>query len=429
MKSSTEKSSSCRAWALWGVASLFFGYEFLLRVSPTAMQPELRQAFLVGSGGLGFLSSLYYWAYTVLQLPVGVLMDRYGPRLLLTFAAGICGTGTFIFATTDSLLIAGIGRLLVGAGSAFALIGALKLVGEWFPESRYGFLTGLTIALGTIWATTGEALLSYQMEYLYWRTLLYILALIGGGIALLLWIVVRDAPEGRRHSSPHSSREKGEILSGIKAVVSNRQSWLIGAYGGLAYLPLACFAELWGVPYLMKSCACLRPQAVTMASMIFVGIALGAPFFGWVSDKIRRRKPVLYIGVGVPLLILLYLLMAPYKPLWIVWFLIFSVGFFSGGHITEFAIVREANPTKAAAVSAGFGNTIFMLIPTVSQWLMGCVLDYLNFGIDTTDESAFTFTSFKLSLLLIPALLFVAGFLLLFVKETYALRKEDRSDG
>ena len=126
-------------WIVCGLGALFYTYEYLLRISPSVMSSELMAAYGITAGAFGNLMAIYYYAYTPMQLPVGMLMDRYGPRRILTAACAACAVGSYLFASSGHLSVAGVGRFLVGFGSAFAFVGVLKLATIWLPKERFAF--------------------------------------------------------------------------------------------------------------------------------------------------------------------------------------------------------------------------------------------------------------------------------------------------
>ena len=125
------------AWIIWATAAFFYFYEMLLRVSPGVMTQELMETFYVSSTSLGLLSSFYYYSYNVLQLPCGIIVDRMGPRAIITASCFLCAIGAGLFYSTDSLAVAKAARFIMGMGSACAFISTLKLTAAWFPVSQF----------------------------------------------------------------------------------------------------------------------------------------------------------------------------------------------------------------------------------------------------------------------------------------------------
>jgi len=143
------------AWLIWGLAAGFFFIEYIARVAPSVMVPDLMSAFSVDATHLGTLSAFMLFAYVAMQIPVGTLVDRFGPHKLLTAMALLCGLACILFSNTHQIIFAELARLLTGISAAFAFVGALKLASTWFPSSRFGLLAGATQALGMLGAFVG----------------------------------------------------------------------------------------------------------------------------------------------------------------------------------------------------------------------------------------------------------------------------------
>jgi MFS family permease len=179
-------------WLICGLAALFYSYEYLLRVMPSVMEPELRTTYQLDASGFGALAAIYYIAYTPMQLFVGILMDRFGPRRLLAVSCLFCAIGTYLFAATEILSIAQTGRFLIGFGSAFAFVGVLKLASIWLPANRFALISGLTTTLGMAGAMFGDIVLTGIVHQIGWQELSVIAALVGVILAAVIFIFVRD---------------------------------------------------------------------------------------------------------------------------------------------------------------------------------------------------------------------------------------------
>ena len=189
------------AWLICSLAALFYTYEYMLRIEPGIMTGDLQSYFSLTAGGFGLLVSMYYWGYTPLQLIVGVITDYYGARRVLIGAILACVIGVFVFGLTRSFIIASAGRLLIGMGSAFAFVGALKLGADWLPRRHYSFFVGVCVALGMLGAMFGETLMSWIVDHVGWHPV--IVDSVWLGIALmavfLLFVYEKHEVLGHEH--------------------------------------------------------------------------------------------------------------------------------------------------------------------------------------------------------------------------------------
>ena len=415
-------------WLICALGAVFYSYEYLLRIAPSVMEPALREHFNLSATGFGLLSSIYYFAYVPMQLPVGVMLDRYGPKRLLTFACLVCVIGTFLFTATSIFWIAATGRFLVGFGSAFAFVGVLKLATIWLPENRLAMVSGMTSALGPIGAMLGDNFLEIFVQKLGWIKTLNSTALFGIVLIVVLWFGIRDKKNQHRQSGTVSTIKKGMIDLGI--IIRNKQIWVNGMYGCLVYLPTTVFAELWGIPYL-KHAHGLSAQAAGLAnSLLFLGFIIGAPLMGYISDKLARRKFPMLIGAAGAAIVMMMILYLPGMSEGNIQFLMFLLGLLYSAQAIVFAVGRELSPGEAAGTAMAVTNMIVMLGAMFLQPLVGHLLDYslsAHLG-DTATTGAvmnnlqklYTVDDYQFALSIIPLGILIAAILTFFLKETHA---------
>jgi MFS family permease len=351
----------------WLTGAFFFFYAWVLRVAPSVMVEELMRDFAVGAAVVGHLSAAYFYGYAGMQIPVGVLLDRFGPRRLMTLAALVCAGGCVLLATSSALAAASAGRFLIGASAAFSLVGSMAVAGQWFHANRFALLSGLSMAMGMAGGVFGQAPLRLAVEASDWRSTT--LALAAGGVALAVaaWATVRDRWRG--------SGGLGQALSGLGAVLANRQAWLVALVGLGTSAPLLAFASLWGVPFLETAYRLPRAQAATLTSLIFVGWGVGAPAIGWLSDRIGRRKPPLIAGLLLETAALALLVYVPGLPMPVLGLLCFLVGFFGSAQIVCFALARETHAAALSGTAIGFVNGMVTGAGALFQPLVGLLLD------------------------------------------------------
>ena len=364
-------------WLVWTLAASFYCYGFFQRVAPSVMVGELMVAFSVSAAALGNLSAFYFYAYASLQLPIGVMIDRWGAKRMLVAAAFLCGAGSLIFAKADSLTMAYVGRLLIGAGAGFTWVGTLKLAAQWLPPKRFAMVSGMTLMLGMIGAVAGQAPLAAAVSAFGWRDTLSAAALVAFVLAVLIWLIVRDRVDdtlGPVREADAGAQAVG-LLHGLMITLKNRQSWYAAIYGGTMTAPILAFAGLWGVPYLMQAYGLERPAAAASTSLMLIGWGIGAPLAGWVSDHIEsRRLPMLVCSVIV-LALFSSLIYVPDLSLGTARTLLFLHGFFNGGMVICFAVSREHNKPEHGGVTLGFVNTMVMASGAFFQPFIGWLLD------------------------------------------------------
>ena len=363
------ESSSLRSWAAWLLASMFFFYAFAARVSPSVMVDELMREFALGAAILGNLSALYFYAYASMQIPIGLMLDRFGPARLLGTGALLAGIGCVLFALADSLALAYAGRLLIGVGAGASWIGALAVIAQNFPHQRFAALAGGTQAFGMLGATMGQVPLSFVVDAAGWRAAIWCLAALAFLLGVLLFVTLQ-----RRSTA---ARGAGAVapLRGLGTALGNPQTWLCAIFGMAMVGPIVAFSGLWAVPYLMQVHGLERTGAASVASAMFLAWAVGAPAFGALSDRLGRRKPIMVAGsVGVTaLLALLPFMENTSVPLMVVW--IVGVGFLASCYVAGIGLARDSNPEEIGGTVMGIVNTAVVLSGAILQPAIGFGLD------------------------------------------------------
>lgn len=429
MKTETKKVSiTAMKWFPWLVCLLgaaFYSYEYFLRISPSVMSADLMQAYGISAEALGGLSAVYYYAYTPMQLPIGVLMDRFGPKRLLAFACLACALGSYVFAHTHSLYLANLGRFVVGFGSAFAFVGVLKLATIWLPPERFALISGLTAALGTIGAMFGDVALSKLVEFAGWRYTVGLTAMVGLVLTVILFIVIKDRNPNQPPSQVTTEVGFRENLINLVRVLKNPQIWINGAIGCLLYLPTTAFAEMWGIPYLRTTYHLSAVDGGFINAAIFLGFTIGAPLSGAISDKLRRRSMTMMCGGLLAAAIMAVILYVPDLSRNSLVALMFLLGMSYSVQVIVFAVGREVSSPKAAATAIAATNMFVMIGGVISQPLVGRLLDLRWDGTIVNNLHIYTVADYRFALSVLPAGLLLGVILTFFLKETHGKLRKD----
>ncbi|MAO90994.1 MAG: MFS transporter [Rhodospirillaceae bacterium] len=403
---------SLRAWAAFALGCLCFGYAFTQRVAPSVMTEDLMRAFAVGGGALGSLSAFYFYAYAGMQMPVGVLMDRFGPRKLLSGAMTLCLIGSLIFALAHSLGIASIGRAIIGASVACGYVGTMSIAAAWFPARRFSMLIGILQSVGMTGAMVGQAPLSFFVSSYGWRETIISLGVIGAILAVLIFFVVAEIPR----SKPQPVTGKPATGGGaFQDVLSRRDSWACAILGFTLAAPMLSFAGLWAVPWLVQTQGFTKADAAACTSLIFLGWACVGPALGIMTEKIGRRKPILYAGFIMGALSLAIMIYVPNLSPTVLGVLFFLNGVSGCTMILSFTCVRETNRPSRMGAGLGFVNMAVVGSGALFQPLLGFILDLRWTGLEENGariyENAAYVTAFSM-LILAYAIGFIACILL-----------------
>jgi MFS family permease len=408
-------------WLMVLLGALFYCYEYFLRIEPSVIHAALMSTFNLDAAGFGVLAGCYYFAYTPMQALVGVLFDRFGARRLLALASLICAIATYVFAHAATLEVAQVARFFIGFGSAFAFVGTLKIATIWLPPQYFGFISGTVTALGTIGGLVGYNIMAAWIDLGGWQAVTDELAAAGIVLAVILFWLLRD-----RRPKPHPDIIEipkvtfRDVLTGLIYFLTKKQFWINGLIGCLLYLTLSAFAEVWGIPFVHQAYSVSLDLAARAVSITFFGWIIGGPLMGIISDKIRRRRPVLMIGSILAAISISFAIYGSHWSISMLDFFFFLFGFFASVQVLVFAVGRETSDPKVAGTAIAFTNMIVMLGGMVFQPLIGKLLDMHASGLIVNHVHIYTLVDYRFALTSLPISMLLSFFLAWVLKETYA---------
>ena len=366
-------------WTVLVVPALLYFLSYFHRVAPVVVAGDLMAAFAVSAATLGALSAIYPYCFAAMGLPGGSLADFLGPRRTLSLGGLSMSAGSVLFGLAPGFAVAFAGRLLVGLGASVILIAGLRLAAEWFGPGEFGTISGAAQGVGSIGALAGTTPLALLVEQIGWRRGFVTIGAITVLLAVACFLTVRDRPP---RVAASGARPRGaepglrEILPGIPSVLINPHSWTLGLISGGIYGGFAAFVGLWGVPYLIQVYELPRVRAANLVGLAALGLLVGAPLIGWLSDRVHRRRLPLLAVSGLNVFTWLALVGPPtpiaagFLPL-----ICFLIGLGSSVVVLVFAAIREVNDPRYVGVALGFHNVPAFLSFGVMQWVTGLVLD------------------------------------------------------
>ena len=403
---------SIRKWLIWSFAAIFYFYEFVLRVSPSIMISELMQSFNITASAVGILSAFYLYAYAPMQLPVGMIMDRYGVKKVLSFASLICGMGAVFFAISQNLPLAGLGRFLIGAGSSFAFI-AMVYVTSWFDAKKRAFLIGVANSLAMLGASVGGGPLSTAMQILGWRLMIGLFGMFGLIIGVTIYFLFKEDTDNQKsEDSPKTS-----FFEGLKSVVIKKNNWINALVALFFYVTTTAFGGLWGVSFLQNVYNVTKETASYAVSMIFIGWLVGGPVVGFWSDFVGKRNTLIRSGILGSLCCLIAVIYFPVIHIYSVYVLLFLLGFFSSAELLNFSVAIEQNSFKVRATAAAFTNFLISCGDAAVQPLIGFFLDRNWTGEMLRGIRVYSANNYQLAMTCLPVTLLIAFMLLFLIKE------------
>ena len=414
------------AWMVWGIGAALYFVGFYQRVAPAVITAELSQTFNLTAAGLGNLSAFYFYSYVAMQIPTGLLADRYGPRILLTCGAAIAACGTAVFATAQDVIWANTGRLLIGGSVGVAFVAMLKLAAHWMPARQFALASAAALAVGVFGAVAAGAPLRILVDMFGWRNIMWASAGCTLIIAFMAWAIVRDDPTHRHYASyakHHADPVSQSVWAGLWEVLSYRNTVLLFFLSGSMTGLVLTFAGLWGVPFLTTHYGLTQTVAAGLCSTMMVAWALGTLVFSTWSDRIGKRRPLYLGGVIAALMLWSVLIYTKLPSTIILTALVAAIGFCAGSFIISFAFAKESVPARLAGTASGVANMGVISGPMLLQPLVGVVLDRSWQGTFGTGAFAgkrmFEFAAYSqaFSMMLVWGALSIV--LLIFIRETH----------
>ncbi len=352
----------------WVITALYYFYQYVQRSSPSVMMPQLSGAFGLSTLGVASIVGLFYYGYSPFSLVAGAAMDRLGPRRVVPIGAAMAGLGALLFATGNSQ-VGSIGRLLQGAGGAFAPVGAIYIANKYFSPSQAATLIGATQMFGMAGGAVGQfgvgPLISKGVSWDGFWVAIGVAGLAIGGV--LYFLLPKDQRKEAKNGGLRST------FDAFSTVFKNPQSILCGLISGLIFIPTTIFDMIWGVRYLQEAHGFDYASAVMHSAMVPVGWIIGCPLVGYISDRIGRRKPVIIGGAAVLLTCLAWILFGPtgvFPPYTIG----LVAGMASGVAMLPYTVIKEANPPQFGGTATGVVNflnfTFSALLGPIFAWIL-----------------------------------------------------------
>jgi MFS family permease len=367
----------------WLLVAVYYFYQYALRSAPSVMMPQLAEAFAVDALGVSAIVGMFYYAYSPFSLVAGTALDRYGARKVIPIGAALVGIGALLFGT-GHVGAANVGRFLQGAGGVFALVGAVYLVTRNFPAAQAASFIGATQMFGMAGGSAGQfgvgPLISRGLP---WGQFWIYAGLLGLAISAGLYAFL-PREEGR----PGGGGGWKALVAPLGRVFANPQSVICGLISGLLFLPTTIFSMTWGVRYLQEARGREYESAVMLAATVPLGWMIGCPLLGYISDRIGRRKPVIFGGALLLLGMFAWVLFGDPAVLRgpVIGIL---MGIASGAAMVPYTVIKEANPPELGGSATGVINFINFTFSALLGPVFGARLVRASAGAETITLAQF----------------------------------------
>jgi predicted MFS family arabinose efflux permease len=383
-----------------------FALSSFQRYAPTGIGQDLAASFGTTASSLGVLAATFFYVYTVMQLPTGILVDVLGPSRILLLGGIVSAAGSILFGMAPSLEMALLGRMLIGLGVSVTFITMLKFIALWFDESRFASLVGLCLLLGNFGSAAAGSPLSWLAQAAGWRSVYGALAVVSLFVGIACWLLVSDPPQKPHEGSVRKARfDRTVAVAGLLQVIRNRATWPaawinIGVCGSFV-----AFAGLWATPFLTQAHGMPVTVAASHVSLYFVCFALGCVFFGALSDRLRKRKSILLVATHLNALIWVVWLSGLALPLVVSYAVFALMGLLTSCFSLTWACAKEVNPPQLSGMSTSFTNLGGFLAGAILQPLFGWIMDLHWAGeMSSSGTRLYTAGDFRGGILLLAAM-------------------------
>jgi predicted MFS family arabinose efflux permease len=397
---------------------------FFQRFAPAGIAQDLAASFQTSAASLGVLAATYFYVYTIMQVPTGILVDTLGPRRILFLGGLIAGGGSLLFGMAETLDGALAGRTLIGLGVSVTFIAMLKTIAVWFEEHRFASVVGLSMLVGNFGSVLAGSPLSWLAQTAGWRGVFIGVGIVSLVLGVLAWLLVRDRPEGNNNGAgtravaPAPTFDRTVILTGLLRVVKNRATWPAAFVNAGLSGSFFAFGGLWATPFLTQGMGMTRDTASAHLSLYFAGFAVGCLAVGTLSDRMRRRKPVVIGSSLVLALIWPVWLSGLALPLVATYLLFGLMGLMTASFTLSWACAKEVNPPALSGMSTSVANMGGFLMGALLQPAVGWVMDQRWSGAMANGVRLYTLADYRWGLLLIAAAAWLGAAAAWFIRET-----------
>jgi predicted MFS family arabinose efflux permease len=381
---------------MWFFPVAFFAFQFILRLWPGLMMQEIMAQFSIDAAGIGLLAAFYYYGYAGMQIPVALLLDKYGARKVIFAFATLCSLGALLFIYTNNFYLALLSRFLIGAGSAVGFLGVSKVVSQWFSKLHYSKMIGFSFSVGLLGAIYGGKPVAKWIQTYDGQSVGVALAILSGVIGLCAFFVLR---------TPNQIKESqtSEInLSHLSVLFSSKILWILAIANLLMVGALEGFADIWGVPYLTTVYGFSKSDAALLTSFIYIGMIFGGPLLAFMSKKLGNYSVIGLCGCGLALAFVLLLMNAITNWL-LLSALFFSIGLLCCYQVIVFAAGSSLVSSKHLGITVAFLNCINMFGGSFFHTTIGKIMDFYWDGSVTAEGlKQYNAESFQYALTVIP---------------------------
>lgn len=406
-----KKENLLKSFEMWLCMAIFFFYCFIARSSfVTVLANDFMKFYAIDASGLSVLTSCYYWIYTGMQIPVGIICDKFSLRKTATFMCLTTAIGLLALVLTHHFYIAALGEMIIGFGSSFAFILCLKVITARFPEHKIAIMSAYTTSLGALGPVVGGPAVSLITKNFMWRDVIMVYAGLGALLSIIIWAVVRDSKNNGE------KEEHAPVGESLKQIMKSKQIWLIALFTMALYAPLSSLGDLWGVLFVETVFNTDHVTAAVACNMLYIGMVLGSPLSAILAQSWNSYKKVMLLSICGEAVCLGISIAIPGLPSAFAFILLFATGMCSGAMLS-YPLAFALFPKKISATVSGFVNMMSMVSGVILMPLFGGILNWCWDGTIKDGVKVYSATDFRCGVLAVIVFISIGIVLTLFIKD------------
>jgi MFS family permease len=396
-----------KSWLIWFCASLFYGYQYILRVIPNVLKAEITAHFHFDTILFGQFAGIYYLGYTLAHIPLGIMLDRYGPKYILPVSIILSLTGMLPMITSHDPVLGITGRFILGMGSSCAFIGLVKVVQLSFPDKSFNRMLSMGSIFGLIGAVFAGAPIIYLLLYISWETIILSSIILGGILAVLLFMIL---PLQEKNENPSN------LKTSLQTLLKNKTVLLIAVAGGLMVGPLEGYVDAWASESLAIFYNFSKHQASQGVSLVYFGFACGLGGLSYASDRVGVDKTIIFSGIMM--IISFMSIISGYLVKEGVFFTLFILGFFSSYQVPALYKSTLCSSKAQSGFTTSFVNTVFMLFGLLFHTaIAGSIEFFSSKHTNSINLKQCSPTIYQRGFFIIPICLIIGTLLFVYVKK------------
>lgn len=404
MKAKTK--NSLIPWIMWGYVILFFFYQFFVRVYPSALSNQLMNFFCIDANTLGMMVGLYYLSYTFMQVPIGILLDKFGPRKVSVISVLCCAFGSYLFIAIDNFYLACFGRLLAGLGSAGGFCACLKVASNWLNAKQLNIATTGTLSFGVLGAIAGIPAFAHMVTIFDWRTTVIITSLVGVAVAVIIFLRLKDSPDDDKKNVVEK-KETVHVFEGLRMLICSKRIWIYFLYGFLMYAPISAFADMWGIPMIKSMYNFSDTYTAFVVSSFYIGMVFG-PVLSYIAEKFDNENVLMFVGSLSSAIVFYFIIFIKMNSILLIASIAFC-GFITSSQMFIYPMAIRQLPHSVSGVTSGFLNMAGMLSGSILQPVIGKIIVLFWSGeLINNITPLYSTYSYQMGMLIVPVLLLIS---------------------